>query len=91
MKLIDGLPCDRNSQLETDPKARRVSVQGSQQIRASFDRIHREMVDEEDLSIDWGKVRPAFSFSFADPFLLDSDFWGRVMSDYEEVASTQRR
>jgi hypothetical protein len=68
----------RNVALASDSKANRASVHGNSQIKASFDRVRGQ-----------GQARGE-GMGDADGEGIDWDFWGAVMSDYEEVASTQR-
>lgn len=63
-------------------------MQGNTKIRANFEKVHREST--ADNAIDWGQFFAGFVIRETDHFLV-ADFWGRVMSNYEEVASTQRQ
>lgn len=46
----------RNSLLEIDPKAQRISTEGNSRIRDSFLKMQRE-AQANDTTIDWGERR----------------------------------
>ncbi|SCZ89357.1 BZ3500_MvSof-1268-A1-R1_Chr1-1g01129 [Microbotryum saponariae] len=61
-------------------------------FQEDFKRLQQE--SNEDENIDWGMSSDAAHDRVCAVWLtldIDIDFWGRVMADYEEVASTQPR
>ncbi|KAK4704438.1 ecotropic viral integration site 5 protein, partial [Phenoliferia sp. Uapishka_3] len=80
----------QNTLLEIDPKTKRLSIQGSGQLRKGFEKLQKEASDK-DTSIDWGNAVPGDSAIVSADVRLCADFWGAVMNDYEHVASTQPR
>lgn len=76
------------SELDYDPTAKRKSVRGKQDLRANFERMKEEADQDGQEGRQEGALEEDAGGS-RQP-VIDWDFWGDVMADYELMAKTRR-
>ena len=74
----------QNAKLKEDPKAKRKSLLGHADIKATFDKLRTESKHKRAESEDLSTVDESGQT------VIDWDFWGAIMGDYEKMAKTRR-
>ena len=73
------------AQLEENPKAKRKSIIGQADLKASFDKMRLSSKHKRTESEDFPKL------SESEEPTINWDFWGAIMADYEHMAKTRRK
>lgn len=98
--LIQQRAENHHHDLEEHPKRHRRTLRGSEDLRASFDKLREELSGpstdtKPDSPIREAPPLPARKSASGAPAqdtnVIDWDFWGEVMSDYEGIAKTRRK
>jgi hypothetical protein len=99
--LIQQRAENHHHDLEEHPKRRSRTLRGSEDLRASFDKLREELsgpnddAPKPDSPVREAPPLPARKSKSGAPAqdtnVIDWDFWGEVMSDYEGIAKTRRK